>query len=158
MNECTRTLAHKVKSAFVSIKRELQGRKTHSKLAPVNQRVHQLNSIRKELFQTPGGAVWKSSLQNSPKRKERSPLSTDEAQATNKASLGGKAPQIVAYLPGTDTEGETSEETRGNEVEAGYGEEEAGKKEETLPNSGKTKRYQRHFLSVLMITRPTLIY
>ena len=28
VNGCTRTLAHKVKSAFVSIKRELQGRKT----------------------------------------------------------------------------------------------------------------------------------
>ena len=35
VNDCTRTLAHKVKSTFVSIKRELQGRKTHSKLPPV---------------------------------------------------------------------------------------------------------------------------
>ena len=57
VNDCTRTLAHKVKSAFISIKRELQGRKTHRKLAPVNQRVQQLNSIRKELFQTPGETV-----------------------------------------------------------------------------------------------------
>ena len=79
VNDCTRTLAHKVKSAFVSIKRELQGKKTHSKLVPVNQRVQQLNSIRKELFQTSGGIVWKSPLQNTSKSKERSPLSTDVA-------------------------------------------------------------------------------
>ena len=79
VNDCTRTLAHKVRSTFDSIKRELQGRKTHSKLAPVNQRVQQLNSIRKDVFQTPGGTVWKNPLQNTPKRKELSPLSTDEA-------------------------------------------------------------------------------
>ena len=99
VNDGTRTLAHKVKSKFVSIKRELQGRKTSSKLAPINQRAEQRNSIRKELFQTPGGTVWKSPLQNTPKWKERSPLSTDEAQATKKASLGRKAPQVVAQLP-----------------------------------------------------------
>ena len=50
----------------------------------------------------PGGTVWKSPLQNTPKRRERSLLSTDEAQATKKASLGGKAPQIVAHLPGEE--------------------------------------------------------
>ena len=38
VNDSTRALAHKVKSAFVIIKRELQGRKTNSKLAPVNHR------------------------------------------------------------------------------------------------------------------------
>ena len=54
------------------------------------------------MFETPGGTVWKSPLQNTPKRKERSPLSTDEAQATKKASLGGKAPQVVAHLPGEE--------------------------------------------------------
>ena len=102
VNDSTRALAHKVKSAFVSIKRELQGRKTNSKLAPVNHRVQQLNSIRKELFQTPGGTVWMSPLQNTPKRKERSPLSTDEAQVTKKASLGGKAAPVVAQLPGEE--------------------------------------------------------
>ena len=102
VNESTRTLAHKVKSAFTSIKRELQGRKTNSKPAPVNHRVQQLNSIQKELFQTPGGTVWRSPLQNTPKRKERSPLSTDEAQATKKASLGGKAAPVVAQLPGEE--------------------------------------------------------
>ena len=57
VNDGTRILAHKVKSAFVSIKRVLQGRKTNSKLAAVNQRVQQHNSIRTELFQAPGGTV-----------------------------------------------------------------------------------------------------
>ena len=40
-----------------------------------------------------------SPLQNTPKRKARSPLSTDEAQVTKKASLGGKAAPVVAQLP-----------------------------------------------------------
>ena len=44
--------------------------------------------------------MWKSPLENMPKRKVRSPLLTDEAQATKQASLGGKAPQVVAHLPG----------------------------------------------------------
>ena len=73
VNDSTRVLAHKVKSAFVSIKREPQGRKTNSKLAPVNHRVQQLNSIRKELFQTPGGAVWMSPLQTHTKEERALP-------------------------------------------------------------------------------------
>ena len=160
VNDCTRTLAYKVKSVFVSIKRELQGRKTHSKLALVNQRVQQLNSIRKELFQTLGGTVWKSPLQNTPKRKERSPLSTDEAQATKKASLGGKVPQVEARLPGEE---QTHEETSQKKHEEMKWKQVTGKKKREKekrrnpPKQRKNKTLPK-FLSVPMITHPTLIY
>ena len=68
----------------------------------VNQRVQLLCGVRNELFQTPGKTNGYSPLQETPKRKERSPPSPNVKQAAKKVSLGQKAPQAAVALLGVE--------------------------------------------------------
>ena len=83
---------------------------------PANQRVQQLSGVRKELFQTPGKTNWYSPLQETPKRKERSPPSPNVKQAEKNASLWQKPPQAAVVLPGVEqTQDEKPSRTAPNE-------------------------------------------
>ena len=108
----TRTLVDGIQKSFAQIRKLMRaapkniisttaapGKQTDGK---VNQRLQLLCGVRDELFQTPGKTNGYSPLQETPKRKERSPPSPNVKQAAKKVSLGQKAPQGVVAPPGVE--------------------------------------------------------
>lgn len=101
----TRNIVDGIQESFRQIRKLMQAApKAPGKQAdePVNQRIQQPSGVKNKLSQTPGETKWYSTPQETSKRKERSPPSPSLKQAAKKASLGPKAPQAAAALPGVE--------------------------------------------------------
>ena len=120
----TRKLVDEIQKSFTQIRKLMRAapKTIISKTAvpdkqtvgEVNQRAQKPCSVQNELFQSPGNANWYRPLQETPKRKERSPPSPNVKQAEKKASLGQKPQQLA--LPGLEqTQDEKPSQTAPNE-------------------------------------------